>query len=96
MDVLDKFFRKYSYKFSKGYPDMNNEQDILLLENILSKLDIKVILENQELISLIKSNITDYGDIETSGRDVIKLIFSDIPNRGAQSDSMRQEVYDEI
>jgi len=42
MDVLDLFFKKYSYKFPKGYPDMNNEQDILLLENILNELDIKI------------------------------------------------------
>jgi hypothetical protein len=40
MDVLDKFFKKYSYKFEKGYPDMNNEQDVLLLESILNKLNI--------------------------------------------------------
>jgi hypothetical protein len=37
MDVLDKFFNKFSYKFNKGYPDMNNEQDILLLEQLLKK-----------------------------------------------------------
>ena len=43
MEVLDKFFKKYSYKFDKGYPDMNNEQDILLLENILK--DLNIILE---------------------------------------------------
>jgi len=35
MDVLDLFFKKYSYKFDKGYPDMNNVQDVLLLESIL-------------------------------------------------------------
>jgi hypothetical protein len=40
MDVLDKFFKKYSYRFDKGYPDMNNEQDILLLETILNELGI--------------------------------------------------------
>ena len=37
MEVLDKFFKKYSYKFDKGYPDMNNKQDILLLETIFKK-----------------------------------------------------------
>ena len=37
MDVFDKFFKRYSYKFPKGYPDMKNEQDVLLLENILYK-----------------------------------------------------------
>jgi len=40
MDVLDLFFKKFSYKFPKGYPDINNEQDILLLESLLGfKLD---------------------------------------------------------
>jgi len=40
MDIFDKFFKKFAYKFPKGYPDMNNEQDILLLENILEELGI--------------------------------------------------------
>ena len=42
MDTLDIFLKKYSYKFTKGYPDMNNEQDILLMENILSELGINL------------------------------------------------------
>jgi hypothetical protein len=49
MDVLDLFFKKYSYKFPKGYPDMNNEQDVLLLESILSELDIKVSINEANL-----------------------------------------------
>ncbi len=96
MDPIKKFLNKISYKFPKGYPDMNNDQDILLLEALLSEIGVNIILENQDLISIIKSNITDYGDLEASGRDAIKLTFSDIPNRGGQSDSMRKDVYDEI
>jgi len=97
MDVFDKFFQQYAYKFDKGYPDMNNEQDIQLLESLLTNiLGEELILENQDLVSIIKSNITDYGDLEASGRDTIKLTYSDIPNRGASSDSMRKDVYDEI
>jgi hypothetical protein len=38
MNPFDIFFKKYAYKFPKGYPDMNNEQDVLLLENILEDL----------------------------------------------------------
>ena len=37
MDSIDKFLKLYSYKFDKGYPDMNNEQDILLLELLISE-----------------------------------------------------------
>jgi hypothetical protein len=37
MDPITKFLHSISYKFPKGYPDMNNDQDVLLLESILSK-----------------------------------------------------------
>jgi hypothetical protein len=37
MDVFDKFFRKFAYKFDKGYPDMKNEKDVLLLETLVSE-----------------------------------------------------------
>ena len=42
MDILDLFFKKYAYKFPKGYPDMNNEQDINLLANLLEGLGIEL------------------------------------------------------
>jgi len=38
MDVLDKFFIQYAYKFPKGYPDMNNDQDVLLMETLVSEI----------------------------------------------------------
>ena len=38
MNILDRFFKKYSYKFEKGYPDMDNQEDIKLLESLISEL----------------------------------------------------------
>ena len=38
MDILEKFFKKYSYKFEKGYPNMVNQEDIKLLESLISEL----------------------------------------------------------
>ena len=38
MNVLDIFFKKFSYKFDKGYPDMNNDQDVLLLESMINEI----------------------------------------------------------
>jgi len=35
MDALDLFFKKYSYKFPKESPDLNDKQDIVLLANLL-------------------------------------------------------------
>lgn len=42
MDIFEKFLRQISYKFPKGYPDINDAQDILLLESILNQLDIPI------------------------------------------------------
>ena len=92
MDILEKYLNSISYKFPKGYPDMKDDQDISLLESELKKLGINIILENQDLIKLLRTNIKDYEDIDVSGKDTLKVTFSDIPNRGAQADSMRKDV----
>lgn len=42
MDVLEKFLYSIAYKFPKGYPDMKNEQDVLILENEFKKLGINL------------------------------------------------------
>ena len=38
MDNITKYLNKVAYKFPKGYPDMNNAQDVLLLETLMSEL----------------------------------------------------------
>ena len=38
MDPLTKYLNSIAYKFPKGYPDMNNDQDVLLLETLLSEV----------------------------------------------------------
>ena len=47
MDVLEKFLYSIAYKFPKGYPDMKNEQDILLLENEFKKLGFHIQLNEE-------------------------------------------------
>jgi len=37
MNIFDKFFTKFAYKFDKGYPDMDNPTDVALLESLISK-----------------------------------------------------------
>lgn len=49
MDTFDKFFRKFAYKFDKGYPDLNNTQDVLLLESILKELGIEIDINESNL-----------------------------------------------
>jgi hypothetical protein len=38
MDYITKFLNNIAYKFNKGYPDMKNSQDILLLEQLISEV----------------------------------------------------------
>jgi hypothetical protein len=38
MDVIEKFLHSISYKFPKGYPDMNNPGDVTLLNEIISNI----------------------------------------------------------
>jgi hypothetical protein len=40
MDVIEQFLHSISYKFPKGYPDMTDPKDVLLLESELGKLGI--------------------------------------------------------
>ena len=62
MDSLDLFFKKYSYKFPKGYPDLNDKNDTMLLEKLLRIIGINLKEEKDrdkdydtEIMSLLKS-----------------------------------------
>jgi hypothetical protein len=37
MDSIDILLNKINYKFPKGYPDMSDEQDVLLLEKLIKE-----------------------------------------------------------
>ena len=89
MDALDLFFKKYSYKFPKGYPDMNNEQDILLLEKL-----IKTHIPNFSFSILKESLLLEVTDreINANTKKAVEYILSNSsPELGfkAQSDKNR-------
>ena len=65
MNPILKFLNKIAYKFDKGYPDMNNPKDILIIESELKKIGISL-KENKdehksEAIEILKKefNFTD-------------------------------------
>lgn len=41
MDTFDLFLQEFSFRFPKGYLDMENENDFLILENILRDIGLK-------------------------------------------------------
>ena len=63
MDNITKYLNRIAYKFPKGYPDMNNDQDVLLLETMLSEfLGEKFSLINEasdaeEGVKILKINL---------------------------------------
>jgi len=71
MKVFDQFFTKFAYKFDKGYPDINNDQDVLLLESLISeaigyKFSLKEEVPNmsgtKKAVALISQELGDeYG-----------------------------------
>ena len=71
---LDELLVEWSYRTEKGYPDLGNPSDILILETILTELNLPTDILN----TLGEDNITDNED-ETqisahSKDDLIKLI----------------------
>jgi hypothetical protein len=74
MDVFDKFFRKFAYKFDKGYPDMKNEKDVLLLETLVSEvLEEKFIIKET---NLARSQLKKY---ESRVRKFVQDILTQTP-----------------
>jgi hypothetical protein len=74
MNPFDKFFKQYAWKFPKGYPDMKNEQDILLLESLVSKiLGEEIILEKA----------LEWSDLSDASRKYYRLgVIDDKIKRG--------------
>ena len=91
MDVLDKFFQQYAYKFDKGYPDMNNEQDIALLESLLSG----VLGENFSLKSEGKAD-RDIRDILIKSNPNAQFIIQSKDRRIASKAKITDQEFVEI
>lgn len=92
MDNITKYLHTISYKFPKGYPDLSNPRDLAILNESIEEL----LNENKDLINIIKNSplFSEFGELDSSGARTIKVTFSNIPNRGSNSDSMRNEAYD--
>jgi hypothetical protein len=80
MDILDIFLNKYSYKFPKGYPDMNNEQDVLLMEGLLSELGINEEEDKNLTFEQCKAILSKDVKLKEDIIDEIETIYDANPN----------------
>jgi len=80
MNVITKFLEHYSFRFPKGYPDMNNLEDKALLYEILEELDINVnevaSSDSTEGINILKDKFGFKDDdfVEKSGKTFKVLV----------------------
>jgi hypothetical protein len=91
MDILEKLLNKVSYKFPKGYLDINNKNDVMLLEKLLKKIGIDLQEEknrdkdyDSEIINLLKS---------ISDEDVKKKVLTYLKKKDTAEDN---ETYKEL
>ena len=82
MDVLDKFFTKYSYKFPKGYPDLKDKQDILLMESILEELGVKVRVNEYVLEEELLFEEVEYGT-DSNVPELVSTVKDSILSKGS-------------
>ena len=99
MDVLDKFFKKFSYKFPKGYPDINDAQDVLLLETLLDQLIIFEVEDSENIpddIEQIRATINTHPDYKNKVEAVImnttKRPFIYVKDVAASNRNVRLEI----
>ena len=100
MNIFDKFFKKFAYKFDKGYPDLNNPQDVLLLESLFENLGIEVEL-NEDKIPNKKGTIQAVQKVVDQVGDKYKLFaMKSKPNRigskGKQPESVFIDAFKEV
>jgi len=106
--VFDKFFTKFAYKFDKGYPDMNNTQDVLLLESLLSEvigekfslketnLSRSQLKKYESRVRKFVQQILDQTPFETVDGEVINVTSLVDGNTEFNLQSDEQEMFDSI
>lgn len=100
MDIFDKFFKKFAYKFDKGYPDLNNSQDVLLLESLFEKLGTEVELQEDKIQNKANSIQAVKQIINQVGSKYNLFAMKSKPNRigskGKQPESVFIDAFKEV
>ena len=66
MNPIEQFLRKVSYKFPKGYPDIDDPKDWLMLEGILGEMGIE-----------LYEGVLNWGDLSSASRKYYRLNIID-------------------
>lgn len=98
MDPITKFLNNISYKFEKGYPDMNDPKDMLIIENELKNIGIE--LQELEFKPHWKGRVEERGAIldilnfpknyPISKQEVIKLIEEELIKKTTKLENLEK------
>ena len=102
MNVFDKFFQRYSYKFPKGYPDMNDPNDVLLLETLLNEMGFyspdgvyySSVLNTNELKKNRTPNRGDIISFKINNQSPYKNIFLNTSSEKIELEFISDEIKD--
>jgi hypothetical protein len=72
MSIFDKFFTKFSYKFDKGYPDMKDPKDIVLLKKLVVET-LGLMVEEKDYNDQILDLLSDLSDDEAKKKVIAYL-----------------------
>ena len=86
MDALTKFLNSIAYKFPKGYPDMNNEQDILLLETELQRMGVNLSEVKEEPKIDYKKQLKDLIDSSNISDETLQKLIKNLAGSSSRSE----------
>jgi hypothetical protein len=99
MDILEQFLHKILYKFPKGYPDMGDPKDVLILETEMKKIGIdlnELEINNPHWSDRIKERGTILDiinfpkDSPISKQEIIKQIENELLSRTSRLEKLEK------
>ena len=98
MNILEQFLHNISYKFPKGYPNLNDKNDFLILENEFKKIGIN--LNELETVPHWDSRVRERGNIldilnfpkdyPLSKQEVIQQIEDELIKRATRLENLKE------
>ncbi len=98
MNILEQFLHNISYKFPKGYPNLNDKNDFLILENEFKKIGIN--LNELETVPHWDGRVKERGNIldilnfpkdyPLSKQEVIQQIEDELIKRTTRLENLKE------
>ena len=105
MDVFDKFFQQNAYKFDKGYPDMDDPKDKVMLfemvNNLIKEEEADGVVSKEEIIKVLQDEEFSPEQLarilsSVSGIKFKKVIIDYISSKGKGPSKEANNIYQKM